>query len=476
MPDDKISSDEMADLFSLDSTEESQGQESSSAETATRVPADQVEEKQTSTQVSDDEMAALFGGEQAESTEPAELDEAMEERELSQTAHPDGVYVKLHDWSEKKRLSSEQIRTLNDIHDQFAKSYGPALSIPMKKQIEIKLAGEPEQITYGEFINGLPNPTSLNRFILPPLEGTAALQVDLALAFSIIDRLLGGTGEPVDADELRALTEIDVRVLQRALNPMLQILCEAWMRVYDIQPTFTTAESIPYYLQLSQMLDDIVIVAKFTVQVSDEFGPILDSSMSICYPYILLQPIASHLRVSQLFSGSKVAGSTRDIQATLEKVKVPAYCNLVRDHLRIQDLLEMEKGDVITFRTRLDQASEVIIGKTSVFWGRPGAVGRRHAVKIESFIDPDEHAPLRLARAEETDESSEGTTLASSDTAPTPGMPSMPSTAPLSATSEVVSGDAKEDDTSDHATDETADAEEFTPPPIRMPPIPGIDE
>lgn len=446
---------------------------SSSAETATRVSAEQAEESQVSTEVSNAEMEALFGEETAEGTEPAKLfrQQVDSDQEASATISAESAYVRPHDWSEKKRLSSEQVRTLNDIHDQFAKSYGPILSIPMKAQIEIQLTGEPEQATYGEFINSLSNPTSLNRFMLPPLEGVAALQVDLGLAFSIVDRLLGGAGDPVEPDELRALTDIEVRVLQKFLDSMLQILRDSWSRIYDIQPIFTTSESIPYYLQLSQMLDDIVIVAKFDVRMSDEFGPILASSMSLCYPYILLQPIASHLRMSQLFSGSKVTRSNRDIQTALEKVRIPVGCNLVRDTLRIQDLLEMESGDVITFRTNLDQASEIVLGKTSIFWGRPGAIGRRHAVKIESFMDPNEHAPLRLERIEETGDSMEQTGPESPDEAfAAVDSLATASVGAVSVTPDTASIADEVDNASDSSTDEPADSTgEFTPPPIRMP-------
>ena len=56
----------------------------------------------------------------------------------------------------------------------------------------------------------------------------------------------------------------------------------------------------------------------------------------------------------------------------------------------------MEIGDVLTFRTNLEQAAEVVSGKTSGFWGRPGTLGRRYAVRVESFISPDDQSPSTL--------------------------------------------------------------------------------
>jgi len=344
--------------------------------------------------ISDDELTALFGEDQeAEgATNPP-----TEGQEDDVAEHGDtGLLIKPHDWGEKRRLSTDQMRTLNDLHDQFAKSYGPALSIAMKRQVDIRLSEEPKQTTYGDFIAGLPNPTSLNRFVLPPLEGPAAINMDLSLALPIIDRMLGGTGDAVEEDEVRAPTQIEERVLQRVLKSLLESLQTSWSKVIDVEPAFTSAESIPYYLQLTQLSDDVVVVADFDVAIRDEFGPILEGAkLSICYPYILLQPITAKLRSGSFTSGTGMA-INKDLRESLEKVKVPLYGILVRDRLRMHDMLEMEVGDVLTFRTNLDEASEVVIGKNRVFWARPGVVGRRHGLRVEAFINPEQSSPLEL--------------------------------------------------------------------------------
>ena len=358
--------------------------------------------------VSTEELDALFGDEESEEGQAAADPEPGEEGESTAddvaepavddagVASTNGRIVKSHDWGEKRRLSNDQIRTLNDMHDQFAKSYGPAFGIALKREVMITMEGEPKQISYGEYIGTLPNPASLTRFVLPPLEGTAVLHLDLKLALAIVERVLGGRGDPVDDEDVRPATAIEEKVVQRVMGDLLQALRAAWIRVVDFDPTFTTSESIPYYLQLSQMADDIVIAVDFKVVVSDEFGVLLEGDLSICYPYILLQPIASSLKASQLFGSSSGTSLSDEIRNGLEKVKAPIRCNLVRDKLRLQDLLEMEIGDVLTFRTNLEQAAEVVIGKTSVFWGRPGTLGRRYTVRVESFISPDDQSPSTL--------------------------------------------------------------------------------
>ena len=226
--------------------------------------------------VSTEELDALFGdeeseeGEAAADPETADPETAEGESTADDVAGPavddadvastNGRIVKSHDWGEKRRLSNDQIRTLNDMHDQFAKSYGPAFGIALKREVMITMEGEPKQISYGEYIGTLPNPTSLTRFILPPLEGTAVLHLDLKLALAIVERVLGGKGDPVDDEDVRPATAIEEKVVQRVMGDLLQALRAAWIRVVDFDPTFTTSESIPYYLQLSQMADDMLLL------------------------------------------------------------------------------------------------------------------------------------------------------------------------------------------------------------------------
>ena len=109
--------------------------------------------------VSTEELDELFGddteeGEAAANPEAAEEGDVAEEGEVvapvadaDGAATTNGLIVKSHDWGEKRRLSNDQIRTLNDMHDQFAKSYGPALGIELKREVLMTMEGDPKQIT-----------------------------------------------------------------------------------------------------------------------------------------------------------------------------------------------------------------------------------------------------------------------------------------------------------------------------------------
>jgi len=337
-------------------------------------------------QVSSDEMKLLFGEtaeEKKEEEGPVPETPPTKEGIEEVGKKEERISIRPHDWAQKRRLSSEQMRTLHNIHALFAQQYQSELAAITKVQARIT-SKEPEQMRYEDFIKSLDTPTYINRLALPPLENPAALQVDLNLALTMIDRNLGGTGLPPPEEEIRALSEIEQRVLRHLLVPSLTYLRNRWEILISVQPTFMNAESIPYFLSIA-FPEDIVIVLEFDVSLITETTELLKSKMRICYPYMTLQPIVSLLTESRLYEVGR-GGPGPEQRINLNQVKVPVKCNLVRNTLTVEGLLNLEVGNIIELDVELNQASEVIIGQSRIFWGKPGTYGRKRAVKIESVI------------------------------------------------------------------------------------------
>ena len=64
---------------------------------------------------------------------------------------------------------------------------------------------------------------------LQPMDGVAALELNPAIAFTMIDRMLGGSGRRVSAD--RALTEIEQTVVDAVVKLILEQLSETWAAI-----------------------------------------------------------------------------------------------------------------------------------------------------------------------------------------------------------------------------------------------------
>src|SRR5580765_3999421 len=102
------------------------------------------------------------------------------------------------------RVSKEQIRSLHFMHDRFARNVAQSLSAYLRTVTDISIVSV-EQFAYAEFVMSLPDPTAYYAISLQPFEGLAALELTPAVAFTMIDRMLGGNG--LAAGLTRALTE-----------------------------------------------------------------------------------------------------------------------------------------------------------------------------------------------------------------------------------------------------------------------------
>ena len=81
------------------------------------------------------------------------------------------------------------------MHETFARLTTTALSAKLRSMVQVHVTSV-DQLTYEEFIRSIPNPTTL-LFQHGPLKGSAILEIDPAITFTVIDRLFGGLGVPL---------------------------------------------------------------------------------------------------------------------------------------------------------------------------------------------------------------------------------------------------------------------------------------
>ena len=96
-----------------------------------------------------------------------------------------------YDFKRPERVSRDQLRALETLHEVFARNLQASLSGALRTIVNVKVETV-DQLTYSEFIMSLPNPTCFNLISCAPLEGNIILEINPSTVFPIIDRLLGG--------------------------------------------------------------------------------------------------------------------------------------------------------------------------------------------------------------------------------------------------------------------------------------------
>ncbi len=296
--------------------------------------------------------------------------------------------VTLYDFKRPNRVSKEQLRAFRGVHDKMARSLASQISAIMRSIVEIQLHSV-DQMTYGEFLMSLPNPTSFNVFSVKPLEGSGIIEINPSIAFPMLDRLLGGKGEPFDAS--REFSDIELSLFETILRVMMSTLKEAWGPVMDIYPIIESKESSPNVVQIVAQ-NEIVVMVVMEIIIGHSSG-----MMNICYPVIALEPVLPKLASRDLMlneTSSKKSRNT-ELQVLLGGAKVDIEANLGNADLTLADILELHVGDVLRLSSAADDIVAVSVDGKERFRGEIGLCRFRKSISITEVIDTEKDAVKR---------------------------------------------------------------------------------
>ena len=115
------------------------------------------------------------------------------EAEIIDPKDEEKLKVKKYDFKTPQKFSKDHIRTLEKVHDNFARIISNYLTGQLRRSVKVNVENV-EQVPYEEFIRSIPNPTILAYFKMYPLQGNVLLELNPEFSFQALDILLGGMG------------------------------------------------------------------------------------------------------------------------------------------------------------------------------------------------------------------------------------------------------------------------------------------
>ena len=285
--------------------------------------------------------------------------------------------VRTYDFKRPERVSKDQMRALESIHEGFARSLGAGLSGLLRTIIEVRVATI-EQLTYSEFIHSLPNPTNFNLLSAEPLEGQMCLELSPLIIYPIIDRLLGGTNSTLFIPQ-RPLTVIELRLVGRIIDRALACLSEVWSNLVGVTFKLMETESNPHLVQIVAP-NEVVVVIGFELKMGHRAG-----TMSLCIPFNVIEPVMSRLATQGWLAYQRranVEDRSTDISESIQDAKLNVTVYVAETHMSVHDLLSLQPGDILqTLKPATGDLVLQVEGKNK-FAGRLGKHKDSRALKI----------------------------------------------------------------------------------------------
>lgn len=288
--------------------------------------------------------------------------------------------VKNYDFARPSKFSKEHLRTLEIIFEHYARLLSTHLPGYLRKNVQVDVMNS-EAITYSEFSNALSNPVLLGIVNFSPLEGNIVIELAENIGFTVVDRMLGGGGSPLE--KARDFTEIELIILERILNTCTNLLVEPWQSVAEIAPRL---ERIETNNQFAQIISPSEMTAIVTMNI--KIGTV-EGLMNICIPFACVESVIDKLNTKYWYSTMQVKddGIYRDtIESIITKTKVPIRAILGKSVISVNDFMNMQMGDIIRLDTKVDDELQVYVGNINKFTALPGAASDTYAVRITSVI------------------------------------------------------------------------------------------
>lgn len=284
---------------------------------------------------------------------------------------------KLYDFRRPDKFSKEQLRTLNNLHDNFTRLLSNFLSAYLRYNINVRVAAV-EQYTFDDFIRSIPTPTIISVFSARQCKGLAIMETNPQFLFPVIDLLFGGHGDM--PGQIRDLTEIEMSVVRQLIIQILDYLKLAWADFFSLEPQLEAIEANPFLYQVVSPTE-IVAVITFTTVVGVTRGLI-----NLCFPYLMLEPILSRVPTTYSFAQTvESADEEKKIQYWLNEAKIDLKVILGDEIITVKDFLALTPGDVVPLNRKTDQELDLYVGNQLKYKVQAGILKNHLAVQISTL-------------------------------------------------------------------------------------------
>ncbi|RJX27842.1 MAG: flagellar motor switch protein FliM [Dethiobacter sp.] len=291
-----------------------------------------------------------------------------------------------YDFRRPNKFSKDQMRTLKNIHENFARMLTNFLTAYLRIPAAVKLESA-SQVIYEEFICSLPLPTLVTVFRLSENNGSALLETNSFFTFPIIDILFGGEGKIIK--QARELTEIELSVLRRVNEKVLNNLRYAWEDIADISPLIESLDTNPQFSQLLAS-NEAVALLSFSTNIAGN-----DGFINLCLPYITLEPVLTRLSAQNWHTRQSkmdwdMTKALKNLEKKLKFIKVELTAVLGSTTITVSDFLNFEEGDIILLDRQVDKPVDLCLEGRPKFKINLGTLSTKMAGVITDIIFEEE--------------------------------------------------------------------------------------
>lgn len=288
--------------------------------------------------------------------------------------------IRLYDFKRSEKFSIENLKHLIQVSEEFCKTSNMQISYETKNKTFKMALDKSSQVSYGEIIEKIDNNSLVVEYNICPVVENLTLFIDKSVALSLVDLLLGGNG--VVEDLRRELTNIDLELIKYLIQNLLK-------RIY-IPYEYESISIVNIYTNPVQYqgLSNKDIVFNSFIKVNLENEAI--GNMVVCMPYKNLGHIVNSLmskEIDEVCCDRDIDIETNEVFNSVKNVKVDVCAILGSANISINDLINLENGDVVLLNQKINDEIRLNVGDEFIYKAKPGLIGMKNGVEIIDIVD-----------------------------------------------------------------------------------------
>jgi len=292
------------------------------------------------------------------------------------------------------QIGREQVQWISTLHESFARNLTHAVAAYLRIEFSAALVSA-EHITYGEFLGSIPEVTYLASCKLAPHDATALLQLDLAVAFPIIDVLVGGEGKTTSTSAERRMTEIEEQILETVVRIICRELQTAWQAL-SLEFQFEDRQQANQVQRLMPP-EEKTLSLSFEINVAQSRG-----SLNIVVPAAESNALLRKVSAGWERTKSRASpGSEQQLRRRLLNARFAAGLAMRIPRVPLREVVRLTAGALLKMPCTVDQLAVLEVGGERMFSARIARRGgQRLAQVIEHLGSETEQPPAQSLRYE----------------------------------------------------------------------------
>ena len=296
------------------------------------------------------------------------------------------VSIQPCDFRSPALLSEGDLRRLRTQQAEFARHFAAKVSAFLRLEFVLSLAGV-TTLPYARFTQALPDPAHLTLFRLDPLDGLGIISLPPALGLVITNRMLGGRGAPPGEGGERALTEIEISLLEDFVRMIAEEWCRQWPEPPNAQPILVGYETNGKFLQTSPD-DATMLVVSLDATLGER-----THTLQIAMPFSALeanikqaQPARPRAARNSAFASDPTLIIRR---AAAAGISLPAVADWKVADITVRDVMNLRAGDVLELAAETLTRTRINLTGQPLFVGTAGVRDGRVAVMLTGRMNDD---------------------------------------------------------------------------------------